>query len=294
MISHEKAALLNSKLPSLDSKLLYPPRNLIDSIWKDKRASSKAPIHVESYESTGMEATEKLRKLWEWIQQQPPTYTESTPKPSDLQVGTLITALPSVAYLLNLRGSDIPFRPFFHAYLFVGLESAIIFLDSSQVVGETLDYIKSLGVECQDYNEIWSFLRRKSWGEGKLLITPQMSYAISLMLSPHHYTLAPPFVEMMMSVKNDRELIGLRKAHIRDGASFVRFLAWLEIQLSEGNNISEDQAASRLTEFRRGGKHFIGLTYEPISATGPNAALPHYIPRIPTARVIERDTPYLK
>lgn len=113
-----------------------------------------------------------------------------------------------------------------------------------------------------------------------------------------------------MSVKNETELEGMKRAYIRDGASFVRlsllpfdviaqqkqvrFLAWLESKLAEGYDITEYEAASRLTEFRRHNKNFMGIAYKSISATGSNAALPHYTPRKSTARMIERDTPYLK
>jgi Xaa-Pro aminopeptidase len=74
----------------------------------------------------------------------------------------------------------------------------------------------------------------------------------------------------------------------------VRFLAWLEAKLSEGYDITEYEAASRLTEYRRHNKYFMGLAYENISASGPNAALPHYSPKKSTARMIDRDNPYLK
>ncbi|KAJ7802021.1 peptidase M24, structural domain-containing protein, partial [Mycena olivaceomarginata] len=71
------------------------------------------------------------------------------------------------------------------------------------------------------------------------------------------------------------------------------FLAWLETKLNEGYDITEYEAAQRLTEFRRKTKHFMGLAYENISASGPNAALPHYSPRRSTARMIDRDALYL-
>ena len=74
----------------------------------------------------------------------------------------------------------------------------------------------------------------------------------------------------------------------------VRFLAWLEAKLAEGYEITEYEAAFRLTEFRRKNKHFMGLAYENISASGPNAALPHYSPRKSTAAMISRDLHYLK
>jgi Xaa-Pro aminopeptidase len=91
----------------------------------------------------------------------------------------------------------------------------------------------------------------------------------------------------------------------------VKFLAWLEDKLSKGYDITEYEAAFRLTEYRRNNKYFMGLAYENISASGPNAgestlasrlsdvlsissALPHYSPSKSTASMIDRDTPYLK
>jgi Xaa-Pro aminopeptidase len=74
----------------------------------------------------------------------------------------------------------------------------------------------------------------------------------------------------------------------------VRWQAWLEEKLGQGYEISEYEAAFRLTEYRRHNKHFMGLAYENISASGPNAALPHYVPTKATARLIDRETPYLK
>ncbi|KAG5638225.1 hypothetical protein H0H81_001226 [Sphagnurus paluster] len=297
MISHEKAMLINDKILQANSKLVYPPQNLVDLVWKDKPQKSRAPIFLHPIEFAGVSATTKLHKLREWIKSQPPSvpsYSKGPATPDQVQVGTLITSLSCIAYLLNLRGSDIPHNPLFHAYLYVGLEGATLFIDGAKVVGSTGDYLKTLGVERREYLDLWTFLRRREWGTGKVLISPQTSYAISLMLTHYRYTVAPSWIEHTMAVKNETELDGLRRAYQRDGAAFVRFLAWLENKLNDGYDITEYEAASRLTEFRRSGKHFMGLAYKSISATGSNAALPHYTPRKSTARMIERDTPYLK
>jgi len=217
------------------------------------------------------------------------------------------------AYLLNLRGNDIPFNPLFQSYLFVSLNRAILFTDSVKVKEDVRDYLLGLHVERKEYNDIWSFLRRREWGEGKVLISPQTSYAISLMLTHFRYTIAPSIVDEVKAVKNELELEGMRRAYLRDGASFVRWFAWLEDKLSQGYDITEYEAAWRLTEFRKKNKHYWGLAYENISASGPNAgtyyplhpiltqrsyyysiALPHYSPTKHGARTIDRDTPYLK
>lgn len=74
----------------------------------------------------------------------------------------------SIAWTLNLRGDDIPFNPVFHSYLFVGLESATLFIELAKVSSEINVYLQSIGVVVRDYNDIWTFLRRKEWGEGNV------------------------------------------------------------------------------------------------------------------------------
>ncbi|KAJ7252139.1 peptidase M24, structural domain-containing protein [Mycena haematopus] len=280
MISHEKATLISNKLASLDSKMIYPPQNVVDLAWKDKPPKSREPLFRQPMEFAGQEASTKLQRLREWIKMQPPSVPAYS-KVSD------------TSYLLNLRGSDIPFNPLFQAYFFVSLDTAVLFVDGFKCNEEINGYLNSLNVERRDYVELWHFLRRREWGVGKILISPQTSFAISLMLTHFRYTVAPSFVEEMMAFKNATEMDGLRRAYLRDGACFVRFLAWLETKLGEGYDITEYEAAQRITEFRRKTKHIMGLAYENISASGPNAALPHYSPRRSTARVIDLQTPYL-
>lgn len=135
----------------------------------------------------GKDATYKIYKLREWIKKQPPSvpsYSKAEPTPAQMHIGTLVTSLSCVgtqliifanstskfytAYTLNMRGSDIPFNPLFHGYLYVGLNNAIVFIDSSKVQEEMADYLASINVERRDYTELWSFLRKREWGEGKV------------------------------------------------------------------------------------------------------------------------------
>ena len=74
------------------------------------------------------------------------------------------------AWLLNLRGDDIPFNPVFHSYLFVSLSQAVLFIEPAKVSPAVDEYLHSVGVERQEYNEVWSFLRLKPWGEGKVCL----------------------------------------------------------------------------------------------------------------------------
>ena len=76
--------------------------------------------------------------------------------------------LLETAYILNLRGSDIPYNPLFHAYLFVGLEFAVLFVENSKIQEDVGEYLKENGVQFRSYTDLWPFLRRREWGEGKV------------------------------------------------------------------------------------------------------------------------------
>jgi len=76
--------------------------------------------------------------------------------------------LSFIAYTLNLRGSDIPYNPLFHAYLFVSFDTAVLFLDSSKVVDRLAEYLRRIAVERRDYTDLWPFLRKREWGDGKV------------------------------------------------------------------------------------------------------------------------------
>ena len=95
MVSHEKAVLINSKIGGKSSKLIYPPQNLVDLIWRDKPTKSLEKVYMQSVEFTGKDAASKLGKLREWIRQQPPdkSYPNKVTGPMDVAVATLVTAL---------------------------------------------------------------------------------------------------------------------------------------------------------------------------------------------------------
>ena len=70
--------------------------------------------------------------------------------------------------MLNLRGQDIPYNPLFHAYLYVGLDQAVVFLDGSKVDESVTGYLREVGIDRREFIDVWTFLRKREWGEGKV------------------------------------------------------------------------------------------------------------------------------
>ncbi|KAF8590921.1 Creatinase/aminopeptidase [Ramaria rubella] len=296
MISYTLAAKLNAALTPRASSLVYPWQNLVDLIWKDRPLRPRDPIFLQPLQFAGEDAQSKLSILRKWIRESVPEmglYTTKPPSAAQTPIATFVSNLASIAWLLNLRGSDIPFNPVFQAYLFVSLDRAILFIDSAKVSEEIGDYLESIGVSTREYSDVWPFLRGKDWGEGKVLVSADIPYTVPRSLTSMRYTIAPSFIEQQKAIKNDVEIVGFERAYLRDGAAMVRWYAWLDEKISHGYEITEYQASQRLTEFRSKSELYAGLAYENISACGPNAALPHYTPPRHDSRVIDRDTPFL-
>ncbi|KAF8312866.1 Creatinase/aminopeptidase [Clavulina sp. PMI_390] len=285
LISHEHATALSAALNARYSKLVFPRVNLVDKVWKSRPAKPSGQVFVWSEKYAGKSAAEKLDELRSWIRSQRPA--------APPVVATFFASLSSIAWLLNIRGSDVDFNPVVISYLFVTTKQAILFVDKSKVDSETAAYLKAQGVSLRDYADVWSFLRKAEWGDGKVLIDKQTPHAVALMLTSARYTITPSWVDQAKAIKNEVEIQGFRNAYTRDGAAMVKWLAWLDEVIRAGQPITEWEAAEELTHYREQGTHFWGLAYENISATGANAALPHYTASQEGAAILDVGRPYL-
>ncbi|KAG8734922.1 hypothetical protein FRC10_011212 [Ceratobasidium sp. 414] len=235
-----------------------------------------------------------------------PSMQNSSPSVGDAEQGvvgltprfsTFVSSLDGIAWLLNLRGGDIPYNPMFHAYLWVGVDEATLFVDGSKLDADLRAYLGELRVEIRELSEVWEYLRRREFGSGKVIIPPKTPYVVSLMLTVANYVVAPSYLDAVKAIKNSTEIEGFKRAYLRDGVAMARpttkGFARLEEQLRAGNTINEWDAAEIFTQFRQQEEYFMGLAYENVSATGANAALPDYSPTEGLSSIIDVHTPYL-
>jgi Xaa-Pro aminopeptidase len=242
--------------------------NLIDPIWADDRpARSANPIVLLPEKYSGKDTATKLADLRKELEKKK-------------AAGFVLSMLDEIAWLFNLRGSDITYNPVFFSYAIVTQDSATLYVDESKLNDECRSYLEQNKVSIQPYDTLFTdakALASAAEAKGtteppkKYLVSNKGSWALKLALG------GDKFVDEVRSpvgdakaVKNDTELEGMRQCHIRDGAALIEFFAWLEDQLVNHNAvIDEVAAADKLEEFRKKQKDFVGLSFDTISSTGP-------------------------
>ncbi len=261
--------------------------NPLDRVWSDRPAAPLGAVMLHPVELSGEAAADKIARLQATIAE----------KHADAAVMGLTD---SIAWTFNIRGSDISHNPV--ALAFALLPTAgkpTLFIDGRKLSNAVRDGLAELA-EIREPGALNASLAALGRSGAKVMLDPQTTAdAIADAIRGAGGTVvegADPAV-LPKARKNATELAGARRAHIRDGAAIVRFLAWMD-QVGPTGTIDEIAAAEKLKALRaetatRDGSEMIDLSFDTISGVGPNAALPHYRVSPKTSRVIAPDTLYL-
>lgn len=262
--------------------------NLIDKMWADFEELPSMPasiIKVLDDKYTGLPFSEKIKNV-----------TDAMNKYNC--AGLVVSALDEIAWLLNLRGSDIEYNPVFYAYLVITNQQVTLFANNYRFDTKVQKALQADNVNVEPYESFWSKLTSLSkdlnMANKKLLIPRNSSWEIIRNLKCSFEQPLKSPIEDLKSIKNNVELKGARIAHLKDGRALCKFFAWLEDELiNKSNLIDEIQADDKLTEFRKKEENFVGLSFATISATGANAAVIHYKPIKGLCSVINPNKIYL-
>ena len=266
----EAAETLRSAVPSA---VLTPVPDLLSALWEDRPAIPSTPIITLGEDLTGESRDVRLRWLRKWLVKQGAD-------------AILLTSLDQIAWLLNVRGSDIDYNPFVISYLLLTLDDAFWFVRKDafeEPDSETADSFLELGadsVSICDYADIeFTLSSLKENGVDRICVEPS---ALNLTLwealtqaedAPEVIPCTSP-VALRKAVKNSVELDGMREAHLEDGVVMEQFLYWVSRHVGQ---VNEWEAACELGRLRAAIPGYRGDSFETISAYGPSAALPHYV-----------------
>ncbi|KAK3710604.1 hypothetical protein LTR37_010231 [Vermiconidia calcicola] len=268
--------------------------NLVDEVWGSKKpARPNEPVKVLGMEYAGKTFGDKIEELRKELDKKK-------------AAGFVVSMLDEIAWLFNLRGSDIPYNPVFFSYAVVTPTTATLYVDESKLEEKVKGHLE--GVNIRPYDAIFTDLTTLSSSEPatngsteskapkrKYLVSTKASWALHQALGGEEKVdeVRSP-VGDSKAVKNETELEGMRQCHIRDGAALSEFFAWLEHELvQKGTSLDEVQAADKLEEIRSKRDKFVGLSFDTISSTGPNAAVIHYKPEPGNCSTIDPKKVYL-
>ncbi|MGH6622219.1 MAG: aminopeptidase P family protein, partial [Alphaproteobacteria bacterium] len=256
--------------------------NPLDAVWVDQPAPPIAPVRPHELRFTGRDSVDKRTTLGGKLA-------------ADNVDAAVLTAPDSIAWLLNIRGGDVPHTPLPLSFALVRRDGAVdLFIDPRKLAPGVAAHLGN-GVSVQHPSGFGAAL--EALGAGGARIQAEEASAASYVFDrlkaggAKIMNAADPCA-LPKACKNAVEIEGARRAHTRDGAAVTRFLAWLAGRAPAGG-LSEMEAAEKLRALRFENELIRDLSFRTISGAGPNGAIVHYSVSAATNREIRSGELYL-
>ncbi len=237
--------------------------NPVDAVWPDRPAPSDAKLTVQDTAHAGRNAADKRAEIADWLA-------------AEQADALVLTALDSIAWLLNIRGGDVAHTPVALAYAIVAADgTADLFVASDKLTDAVRQH---LGNAVRLHARAAFAEALGGYAGKRVALDPAFSVAAigqALAAGGAELVLRRDPVLLAKACKTPAEIAGHRAASVRDGAALSRFLRWIATEGPKGTQ-TELSAAAKLEAFRRESGVLLDLSFDTISATGPNGALPHY------------------
>ncbi len=251
------------------------PANIVDAIWGDRPEAPSAPVELFPMKSAGVSAQDKLNDVAEKLRA--------------VRCDAAIIALPdSIAWLLNIRSTDIAHIPVALSYAIVRDDATLDwFIDEARVGA---DVRASFGNRVMMLPP--SYLENSIAGlkNKKILVDERRTSVWFLEQLKKNgietFDSKDPIIAMKAQ-KNPAEQESMRSAHVRDGVAMVKFLKWFA-ENAPRENLSEIDAQNKLEEFRKEAPEYRDSSFDTIAGFGPNGAIVHYRASAQTNAKIER------
>lgn len=240
--------------------MFAPDFRAAEAIWTDRPARPMNPAFVHDEALAGEDVDSKISRVVDALDA------------ADAD-GLLITALDEIAWLLNLRGSDVDYTPVVIAFAYVSEDERVLFIDSEKVTSEVKDHLKKYGVKIKDYDDIEKFLGKISSTATVMVDPNRVSDALGQAMICNKTYMASPVIALK-GVKNECQIAGFRQAMLYDGAAMVRMMMWLEQNVANG--ITEMDVDRRLQQERAAYVSNRGDSFHMIAGYKDHGAIVHY------------------
>ncbi|HXI00162.1 MAG TPA: aminopeptidase P family protein [Sphingobacteriaceae bacterium] len=261
LVSFQLAELIKTELNGLNANIVSD-KDYLEAIWINRPALPQKPAYLIDELIAGENVIDKLIKVRAFLKNMRADYH-------------LISSLDDLAWLFNIRGSDVKCNPVTLAFALISHDKAIIFIELSKIKEEDRSYLSDSGVSISSYNDIYTVV--KSIASGSIFIDPkrtcfelvqQINASVKVIQGTNPTT-------NLKAIKNLVEIENTRKTMIKDGVALTRFFKWLEEAVNSGQ-LTEISVAKILLGFREEQAGFVGESFDTISAYREHGALPHY------------------
>lgn len=264
------------------AELVAATTNPIDAVWADQPPPPLGPVRIQDVALTGRHAADKRADIARGVRER--------------KADAVVLTLPeSIAWLLNIRGSDVPHTPLPLSMAVLHADAAVdLYIDMRKLDAEVKKHLGD--VRLHDASAFPSALAALGDARKTVQVDPATSGSYVLQrLEAAGATLirAEDPCLLPKACKTEAELDGTRAAHRRDGAAVSKFLAWLDAQSARGGGIDEIAAAEKLQSFRRLSNELRDLSFTTISGAGSNGAIVHYRVTAETNKPLEPGNLYL-
>jgi len=273
---------LNETLGKAGITLEAIAANPIDRLWKKRPASEAAPIVPHGMEFAGERAEDKIAKVQATLM-------------ADKADALLLTQLDSIAWLFNIRGGDVRHAPVADAFAIVPAKGRpILFVDPGKAGSNVRGHLEDF-VDIATPTALEAKFAELGKTNARVRLDPETApirFAQALKEAGARIVSGGDPCTLPKAIKNATEIDGARAAHVRDGVALARFLAWLDDHVGAGR-LDEVSAAMKLEAFRRETGQLKDISFDTISAVGPNGAVVHYRPTNKSKRPLKGNTLYL-
>ena len=238
--------------------------DLIDHAWDERPGLPDAPIYEHAAPQATVSRADKLRQVREAMTQHGVTHH-------------LISSVDDVAWLFNLRGSDVSYNPVFLAHALLDASGATLFVQPGKIDAALAQRLAADGMRIAPYADARATLGALP-ADARVLIDPRrvtLGLRESLPATATVVEAINPST-LLKSRKNAAEAQFVRQAMEQDGAAMCAFYAWFEAAMARGEAISELTIDERLSAERARRPGFVGLSFPTIAGFNANGAMPHY------------------
>ncbi|WJD71941.1 aminopeptidase P family protein [Pseudomonas asiatica] len=269
------ARQLGDRLKARGARLVTD-KDLLGQVWEGRPALPGNPVYQHLPPHATVSRAEKLAQLRQSVQA----------KGADWH---FIATLDDIAWLFNLRGSDVSYNPVFVAFALISQQQAILFVGQDKLDEHLRQVLAADGIEARDYAEAGKALAAMPAGS-RLLVDPARVTCGLLDNLPAGVELVEGLnpSTLSKSCKGDDDLVHIRQVMEQDGAALCEFFAWLEANLGQ-ERVTELTVDEQLSAARARRPGFVSLSFSTIAAFNGNGAMPHYRATEQSHAVIEGD-----